>query len=152
MRLRILPVILGTLLFIGVGCSSPPDENDPQINEGGNTTSTPGGVNGEKIEENIELTGSVTGSNSVQLEWNPSDETRDIAEKWMVVEGTDTDPAYPENYRYYFLTDVSHHERDWKNLPTGISHFRVCAWIDNACAVYSNNVALEIPGRMQNGK
>ena len=145
--------MLGALLFIGVGCSSPPpDENGPQMNEENNSTSTPNGVNGKKIEEKIELTGSVTGSHSVRLEWNPSDEIMDTAEKWMVVEGTDTDPSYPENYRYYFLTDVSHRERNWKNLPTGTSHFRVCAWVDNGCTVYSNDVALEVPGRMQNGK
>ncbi|GEM_PF-4017807 len=149
-HLRILPVSIFALILIGAGCSEKTDTNPIPEVKGDSVTEQ----NEENNENNTELTltGSITGTNSVKLAWSPSETLAETAEQWMIVEGTETNPTYPEKYRYYYLTDASYRERNWKNLPTGTSYFRICAWVDNACTVYSDTLSLEIPGRMQNGK
>ncbi|HRH23654.1 MAG TPA: hypothetical protein PK295_03415 [Candidatus Magasanikbacteria bacterium] len=152
MRLRILPVIVAVLLLAGAGCSRQ-SEPTPSGDTGTDTTSTDNGaVNGEKIDEDIALTGSVTGPYSVNLEWDPSDEVTETAQKWMIVVGDNENPEYPGNNRFWFQTNASHREKAWKNLPAGNLHFRVCAWTGTACGEYSNDLELEIPGRVRGTK
>ncbi len=151
MRLRILPVMLGVLLLMGAGCATtqPSTDNTTNPEVKGDTTST---ENNTDTTGGIVLTGTNTGPNSVKLEWEPTEEVLAAAKKWMIVESSEVDPAYPEDYRYYFVRDISYRDRAWNNLPQGTSHFRVCAFVDGKCTVYSNDIALEIPGRVPGTK
>ncbi len=153
MRLRILPVILGVLLLIGSGCAR---QAEPAPSTDSNTTNSTSpennAVNGDKIEGTIALTGSVTGPYSVRLEWNPADDVVEHAKKWMIVVGNEENPSYPESNRFWFQTNASYREKTWNNLPAGDLHFRVCAWTGTSCDEYSNDLILEIPGRVPGTK
>lgn len=148
MRVRILPVVLGVLLIIGAGCAAtkPPvtDTKDANNTDVKGTTDTTGDTKNEGTS--ITLTGENTGPNSVKLEWDPSDEIVTAAQKWMVIVGDTENPEYPKNNRFWYQRDKSYREKEWKNLPKGKLHFRVCAWVDNACTTYSNDLSIDIPG------
>lgn len=152
MRLRILPVMLGALLLIGAGCiKQPSTTNNPEVKGDTDKNATDNSGN-EEMKSELTLTGSNTGPNSVKLEWSATNNVAESTDKWMIIENNEANPAYPGNYRYYFVRDVSYHDRVWNNLPKGTSHFRVCAFINGACTTYSNDFAIEIPGRLSGGK
>jgi hypothetical protein len=148
-----IPILLGSLLIIGAGCASTAPEKSTDTTTGNTKdASTDVEVNGEKIEEAITLTGNITGAYAARLEWEPSADVAASAEKWMIVVGNEENPTYPENNRLWFQRDALYREKDWANLPAGTLHFRVCAWTGSACGEYSNNLTLEIPGRVPGTK
>ncbi len=150
MRLRILPVILGVLLLAGAGCSrqepvstTPDTGTEPAVN--GTTDTSP------ETSESITLTGSITGPNSVKLEWEPSAEVTESVEKWWLIGGSEENPSYPGT-KFVFERSKGFREKEWKGLAAGTTHFRVCAVVDQKCAIYSNDLELEIPGRVPGTK
>lgn len=151
MRLRILPVIVGVLLLAGAGCSRQ-SEPTPAKDTGANPTSSDTGtVNGEKIDDSIVLTGSVTGPYSVNLQWEPTNEVAESVEKWWLIGGSEENPSYPGT-KFVFERSKGFREKEWKGLAAGTTHFRVCAVVDQKCTVYSNDIELEIPGRVPGTK
>lgn len=151
MRLRILPVIVGVLLIAGAGCSRQ-SEPTPSEDNGTKPTSTDNSaVNGEKVEDGIVLTGSVTGAYSVNLQWEPSTEVAESVEKWWLIGGSEENPSYPGT-KFVFERTKGFREKEWKGLGAGTTHFRVCAVVDQKCSVYSNDIELEIPGRVPGTK
>ncbi len=151
MRLRILPVIVGVLLLTGAGCSRQ-SEPTPAKDTGTNPTSSDTGtVNGEKIDDSIVLTGSITGPYSVNLTWEPTNEVAESVEKWWLIGGSEENPSYPGT-KFVFERSKGFREKEWKGLAAGTTHFRVCAVVDQKCTVYSNDIELEIPGRVPGTK
>ena len=153
MRLRILPVIVGSLLIIGAGCAAtqPPAENTTDTGVKGDTDTSTTGTDTENTNSEITLTGSITGPNSVKLEWEPSSEVVDSVEKWWLIGGSEENPSYPGT-KFVFERGKGFREKEWKGLGSGATHFRVCAVVNNKCSVYSNDLTLEIPGRVPGTK
>lgn len=151
MRLRILPVIVGVLLLAGAGCSRQSEPATSGDNGTKPTSPDNGSVNGEKINEGIVLTGSVTGPYSINLQWEPTTEVAESVEKWWLIGGSEENPSYPGT-KFVFERSKGFREKEWKGLGAGTTHFRVCAVIKNKCATYSNDIELEIPGRVPGTK
>ena len=149
MRLRILPVMVGILFTLGAGCAA----TEPPAVDTSSMDAVQSDIKGTTDAENaisgstgITLIGTSTGSNSVRLEWNPSDEVVATAQKWMVLVGNTENPAYPKDNLFWYQRDKGYREYTWKKLPKGELHFRICAWVGRACTTYSNDLVMEIPG------
>ncbi len=152
MHVRKLPVIVALLLILGAGCAKQPDTSTPTPSKPAGDTSTDTGTNtgnpnGPAVNTNIDLTGEATGTNSVRLEWTPSDDVAATAESWIIVQHREENPEYPDKKSFWFERGASFREKDWNNLPAGVSHFRVCAVVNGECTEYSNDITFDLPGR-----
>lgn len=145
--------MLGALLLVGAGCAAtqPPGVETTDTGVKGDTDTTSTGTNPENKTSEITLTGSITGPNSVKLEWEPSAEVTESVEKWWLIGGSEENPSYPGT-KFVFERSKGFREKEWKGLAAGTTHFRVCAVVDQKCAVYSNDLELEIPGRVPGTK
>lgn len=61
---------------------------------------------------------------------------------FKVIIGTNANPTYPENSSHD-LTPSARSDT-WKALKAGTYHFRVCAYLNDKCVLYSNNISLTI--------
>ncbi|MFH1286689.1 MAG: hypothetical protein ABII02_02970 [Candidatus Magasanikbacteria bacterium] len=88
------------------------------------------------------LTAEATGEKIVHFEWNVPKDLAGEAEGYRFVRGEDKDPTDPANW--WWERGSAYRALDWKDLPEGEAHFRVCVVKDDACTVYSNDVMVNV--------
>ncbi len=88
------------------------------------------------------LSAHATGDRSAMFEWTVPEDIADQAEKYVVVRGTEANPEHPASW--WWWRGPVYRDLEWKELPLGEAHFRVCAQVEEACIAYSNDVVLEI--------
>ncbi len=107
----------------------------------------------ENLNSQISLDGYYDESNNqVVLTWQSN---FSILNGIKVVKSTQINPAYPGN-DYHFLEGqylMNEFSQDppggtdiWKNLTAGTYHFRACEYLGGACGIYSNDIAVTVPG------
>ena len=134
--------ILGMLLLLGAGCSgttapeTKPADQAPVVD-----TNTPPASAEESATADFKLTGEAIGNNQVKFSWEiPTG----VAEptSFRLVRGPKENPIFPGNYWYQLLGNKR--ETTWINLPTGKQYFRICTFVNNECAAYSNSIEVDV--------
>lgn len=96
-------------------------------------------VIGTPKDDKIVLTGNVS-AGDVNLSWKYTNE--EISE-FKVLIGENSNPTFPTNSSHTVAKNKFTDQ--WKDLEPGDYHFRICAFQDNECLLYSNNLPLNIP-------
>lgn len=136
--------VLSVLLLIGAGCATSTPETKPADQSATNDTVTPPAENPTPSEEttpNFKLSGEALGNNQVKFTWEIPSGVADPA-SFRLVRGPKQDPVFPGNYWYQLLG--SKRQTTWINLPTGKQYFRICTFVDNECAAYSNSIEVDV--------
>ena len=143
------------LVLVGGGCGgnetvTPTPEDQPaqeemaenqkdEMNEQNNDSATENaqgeGVHITKAEPQ--------GDRTLAIEFDLSDEYTDAAEGYRLILSSDEEPTWPTK-GYWYQLGVAHTEKEWKGLPLGERQLRACVVIDDACAVYSQTLTVEI--------
>lgn len=155
-KLFIPALLMASLLFFGAGCEAPADENgeekettfetkdangNEQQTEENNEEST---ENEEENETGLNLSAEALGDGQVKLTWTKSDSINTDAERgFVLVRSQEKDPIHDET-NYWFRQSAENRETVWKYILPGKQHFRICALQNEKCAVYSNDVELEV--------
>lgn len=96
----------------------------------------------ESNPEDFTLTGYALERGGAHLEWVVPENRRE-PERFMVVRGDEPNPVHDGSH-YWFRQDGSVRELDWKDIPKGTEHFRVCILENDTCVEYTNNIELEL--------
>lgn len=95
----------------------------------------------------IVLNAKATGDNTVEFEWNLGSDLASTTEGFRFARGIEENPTYPSSW--WWERGPSHRSLTWNGLPDGAAHYRVCAVVDDACAVYSNDVSVDVQGEAE---
>lgn len=98
-----------------------------------------------KIEDGsgIALTAKALGNSMVKFQWTVSEVETDKEKGFVLVRSMDEEPVH-DGLNYWFRQYYRNREATWVDLPTGTMHFRICALQNGECAVYSNDIELEV--------
>lgn len=133
---------LSLLILAGAGCGS---QEPAQTKPAETGTQTENESPTEKPEEtksgDFTLEATPAGKGRVQFTWSAPENAR-AKDGFRIVRGPQADPRYPGNFWYHPKDATT--EAFWINLPKGTQHFRVCAFEQNACTSYSNDVTVTI--------
>lgn len=98
-----------------------------------------------EVAGEITLYGSVT-ENGVEFSWDTMD--LDASKGFKVVKSTEMDPEYPGS-DYVYLDDPEVRSYTWELMDGETYYFRVCQYLGGDCGVYSNNVKLTVPEKVE---
>lgn len=90
-------------------------------------------------DASISLSGQIS-EQQAKLTWS-ADNVQN-AENFQVLINTSANPSYPSSSSH--VLNINDRSDTWKNLDSGTYHFRVCAFAQNQCLLYSNDLTLEI--------
>ncbi len=146
MRKVLLPIggIALALLLVGAGCAkveapktSDSSKDKPAVTEKADVP--PVETNSKKITLSatpIELAG------QVYLQWAVPEQFKSD-EGYRLVRSKNENPTFPGNFWFHQEADRDH--ITWIDIPGGTWHFRICQFVDGACAAYSDDVSVIVP-------
>lgn len=141
-------LLMASLLLFGAGCNEA-----KKINEAEKNFETKNAANTEIIKETnnennaangLNLSAETLGEGQVKLTWTKSDDIKTDAEKGFVLVRSEKTNPENDGINFWFRQSSEKRETVWKAIPAGKLHFRVCALQEEKCAVYSNDVELEV--------
>lgn len=141
----ILGGFLCLFLLVGAGCNSEdPKEAKPQTKSASAPqTETKEAPIPEKKEEvktgDFTVSAEAAGKGRVHFTWSAPEGIRAI-DGFRIVRGPSENPSFPGNFWYHPKGATT--EANWIKLPKGKQHFRVCAFENNTCTAYSNNITV----------
>lgn len=141
----IAPALLAiSLLFLGAGCDKAAEVKEAEKTF--NAKEAQNQIPEEKSEKTsgLNLTAEALGDGMVKFVWEKSDDVATDKERGFVLVRSEN--ANPENdgTNFWFRQSADKRETVWKDVPAGKLHFRICALREEKCAVYSNDVELEV--------
>lgn len=134
-----------SLVITGAGCSKN-DTNEPQTKSAGSPQTevkdtTPDLPTETPASNNLTLKAEPAGKGRVHFSWTVPDGVN-AKDGFRLVRGPLENPSYPGNF--WFHRPANEREIHWINVPKGTQHFRVCAFENNACTAYSNDVIVTV--------
>lgn len=98
----------------------------------------------EEVKSELTLSAEALGGGLVKLTWTKSDDIKTDAEKGFILVRSATENPEHNQKNFWFRQGAEKRETIWKSVPTGTQHFRICTLENEKCAVYSNDVQLEV--------
>lgn len=98
---------------------------------------------GNPKDDKMVLTGKVV-AGEVNLDWQY---TNNEINEFKIVINELPNPTFPQSSAHTVAKNQFNHL--WKELDPGTYHFRVCAYQNNECLLYSNNLSITIPTEEQ---
>lgn len=108
-------------------------KDDELMNDSGDGTDPVAGIDIDVV---------ALGNQKVKLTWNVNQALAKQADGYRIIMSEQEDPEWPTQLWYQRNASVREHE--WAGLPTGTHYFRICAWVDNRCTVYSSDFKLDV--------
>lgn len=147
----VLGGFLCLLLLVGAGCNSEESKetkpqtksaNAPQTEVKDTTTEVPVTEKTKEVKKgDFTLSAEAAGKSRVHFTWS-APEGVDAKDGFRIVRGPSENPSFPGNFWYHPKNATT--EANWIKLPKGKQHFRVCAFENNTCTAYSNNVEVTV--------
>ena len=84
------------------------------------------------------------GDGKVKFSWSLPEDIETDDEKGFIIVRSENENPENDGLNYWIRQSSLNREASWINIPTGTQHFRICALLNEECAVYSNDIELEV--------